>query len=64
MIWVIGDKAVKGELTVQEAFTSFFANIGKNITATVTLSRPKPDFRSYLGPSCVKSYVSRASKSK
>lgn len=55
MSLVIGDKAVEGELNVQEAFTSFFANIGKNITSTVTLSRPKPDFRSYLGPSCVKS---------
>ena len=48
-------RAVEGELNVQEAFTSFFARIGNNVTSTATLSRSKSDFRSYLGPSCVKS---------
>ena len=52
---VIGGEAVEGELNVHEALTSFFANFGRNIASTATLSRPKPDFRYYLGPSCVNS---------
>ena len=52
---VIGGEAAEGELNVQEAFSSFFASIGKNIASIATLLRPKPEFRSYLGSSCVKS---------
>ncbi|XP_065576373.1 uncharacterized protein LOC136037580 [Artemia franciscana] len=55
MSLVIDDETVEGELNVQEAFTSFFASIGNNIASTASLSRSKLDFRSYLGPSCLKS---------
>ena len=55
MSQVIGDETVEDELNVQEAITSFFASIGKNIASTATLSRSELDFRSYLGPSCAKS---------
>ena len=43
---VIGDEPVEGELNVQEAFTSFFASIGKKIASTANLFRPRPEFRS------------------
>ena len=52
---VIDGKNVEGELKVQDAFTSYFANIGKTTASSVSPSSYLPDFRSYLGPPCPKS---------
>ena len=46
---------VEGELSVQEAFTSYFANIGKTTASSVSSSPSQPDYKSYLGPPCLQS---------
>ena len=52
---MIDGKNTEGELKVQDAFTSCFANIGKTRASSVNPSSSLPDFRSYLGPPCPKS---------
>ena len=51
---VIDRKNVEGELKVQDAFASYFANTDKTTASSVRPSSPVPDFGSYLGPSCPK----------
>jgi hypothetical protein len=46
---------VEGELKVQDALTSYFANIGKTTASSVSPYSSLPDLRSYLGPPCPKS---------
>ena len=48
-------KIIEGELNVQDAFTSYFANIGKRTASAVGSSPSGSNFRSYLGPPCMKS---------
>jgi len=52
---VIDGKNSEGELKVQDAFTSYFANIGKTTASSVSPSFSLPDFRSYLGLPCPRS---------
>ena len=40
---VVGDVVVEGILSVQEAFTSYFANIGKTTASSVRSSQSQPD---------------------
>ena len=54
---VVGDVVVEGIPSVQEAFTSYFANIGKTTASSVRSSQSQPDYKSYLGPPCLKSMV-------
>jgi len=54
---VAGDVVVEVVLSVQEVFTSYFANIGKTTTSSVRSSQSQPDYKSYLGVPCIKLMV-------
>ena len=54
---LVGDVAVEGIPSVQKALTSFFANVGKTTASSVRSSLLQPDYKSYLGPPCLKSMV-------
>ena len=53
----VGNVVVEGVPSVQEAFTSFFANVGKTTASSVRSSLSQPDYKSYLGLPCLKSMV-------
>jgi hypothetical protein len=54
---VVGDVVVEVVPCVQEAFASYFANIVKNTASSVRSSQSMPDYKSFVGPPCLKLMV-------